>query len=282
MKKLWPLISSILITTTPITIVTSCAQDPIETYFAKMLTLLNSPETLIKVQIKPQYWVDNNPQKINLSQSDLFQQSQQIFDVVPLQPWIDWNEMINNDPNLNDQAKSFLTLDQKSLLIPIVSDQPITNTLSKISFYLNLSNGKFTNVVKSISLDLSQTTFIKPIINNQAIDNTTLKRALSAIANSTIKNRDLTVDKINQDQNLIHIHLNQSDFNKIDDPILKQLVLPNLHFYYDWSQPLVANRPINLLAYFSDQPLDLSTNSQIINQIKTKQYYLETELITIS
>lgn len=277
LRLLWSRTTLICLTTLTLISITSCAQDPIDLYFAKMEQLLNHPQSLVEIRFKKQYWINNDPTQIDLSFSDFLNNYQNVLEVVGLKAWNDWNTSINNNPQLNEQTKAFLQLDRKLLINPIISNYQ-TDVPETIDFYLNLTNGKFTNVVRRISLDLKPIKFVrqKPIENE--INNNNLTLWATTLAKTYIEQKQWDFNQIKQDPSLLNFSLTPNDFDKFKDPILKQLQQPNCNFYYDPNQ-IISNPEIKLYLYFNDKRFD---QGDVLNQIKKQSFYLITNPINLS
>ena len=274
--KFWKWISVPIISITPVPLIIACATDPIESYLDKMALLLNQPEQLVKIQIRSQYWLNNDPTQIDLSFNDLINNYQNVFEIIPLDPWIEWNQTINNDPNLSNQAKRLLQLSQKTitlLTIPSTFNQTVPKQLG---FKINLANGRFSTLVKTLNFDLSQINLIRQNTINNQIENEKIQQFATAIAQTMIDKKNLTLSQVQADPTLLHFHISNDDFANFNDPLLKQLEQSNLNFYYDQTKPIDSN-PFQLYFYYRDQ---LITEQPIVNQIKTKHYYLTTNNLT--
>lgn len=278
MKKLYLMLGALVISPLALVSVVGCSQDPVDRYLAQMETLLAKPEALVKVQIRSQYWLNNDPQQIDLSFNDLINNYQNVLEVVALKPWNDWNAMIENDQTLNAQAKRLLKLSKKSLTLIDLPQQFSQNIPEALNVKINLSNGRFSALIKTLKLDLSQINFVRQTTMVAQIENDHLKQFANTLAQKIIDDRQLKLDQVQADPTLLHFQAKPSDFELFNDPLWSQLANPHLNFYYDFSKPIDAN-PFVMIFYYGQ---NLITNEPIASQIKNNHFYLITDNLKLT
>lgn len=278
MKKWYLTIGAIFISPLTLVSVVACSQDPVDRYLEQMATLLTKPEALVKVQIRPQYWLNQDPQQIDLSFNDLINNYQNVLEVVALKPWSDWNAMIENDQTLSAQAKRLLKLSKKSLTLVDLPKQFSQKIPESLNVKINLSNGRFSALIKTLKIDLRQINFVRQTTMVAQVENDHLKQFATTLGQKIIDDRKLKLEQVQADPTLLHFQAKLSDFELFNDPLWAQLASPNLNFYYDFSKPIDAN-PFTMIFYYGQ---NLITNQPIASQIKNNHFYLITDNLKLT
>ena len=273
MKKWYLTIGAIFISPLTLVSVVACSQDPVDRYLEQMATLLTKPEALVKVQIRPQYWLNQDPQQIDLSFNDLINNYQNVLEVVALKPWNDWNAMIENDQTLSAQAKRLLKLSKKSLTLVDLPKQFSQKIPESLNVKINLSNGRFSALIKTLKIDLRQINFVRQTTMVAQVENDYLKQFATTLGQKMIDDLQLKLEQVQADPTLLHFQAKPSDFELFNDPLWAQLANPHLNFYYDFSKPIDAN-PFTMIFYYGQ---NLITNQPIASQIKNNHFYLITD-----